>query len=73
MLIGILLNRINTNSKNSSKPPSADPNRKKQPRGATGKKPGGQNGHKGNTLTLVDNPDEVEEIRWDKSQLPKGK
>jgi transposase len=73
MLVGLLMNRIGTNSRNSSKPPSADPNRKKQPKSSKGNKPGGQNGHKGNTLTQVDNPDEIEEIQWDRSQLPEGK
>ena len=72
MLVGLLMNRIGTNSRNSSKPPSADPNRKKQPKNSTGNKPGGQHGHKGTTLTLVDNPDEIEDIQWDRNQLPKG-
>jgi len=46
-------------SSNSSKPPSTDPPKKKpkSQREKTGRKPGGQEGHKGTTLKLVDNPD----------------
>ena len=61
------------NSKNSSIPPSADPNRKKKgKRNATGKKPGGQNGRKGSQLKPVDNPDKIEIIDVDKRTLPRG-
>ena len=56
MLVGLLMNRISTNSRNSSKPPSSDrhnPNKpKKKAGGKKGKrKPGGQKGHQGRTLT----------------------
>ena len=56
--------RLNKNSRNSSKPPSTDnlasakPNPKSQ-RIKSGKKPGGQEGHIGTTLNLVDNPIET--------------
>jgi transposase len=50
------------NSKNSSVAPSNDQNRvlKNQSlRGSSGKKVGGQNGHKGTTLEMVENPDTI--------------
>lgn len=56
--------RLNKNSHNSSKPPSTDayatikPNPKSR-RTKSGKKVGGQNGHLGTTLRMVDNPDKT--------------
>jgi transposase len=50
------------NSRNSSIPPSKDENRPKPNqslRTSSGKKPGGQKGHKGATLKPSDNPDEI--------------
>ena len=72
LIITLLANRLNLNSTNSSKPPSSDPNRKRQPKRETGKKPGGQNGHVGTTLKKVDDPDEIEVIKVDRSGLPAG-
>ena len=72
LIITLLANRMNLNSTNSSKPPSSDPNRKKQAKRKTGKKPGGQNGHVGTTLKKVDDPDEIEVIKVDRSSLPAG-
>ncbi len=40
LIITLLANRLNLNSTNSSKPPSNDPNRKRQPRRKTGQKAG---------------------------------
>ena len=58
-----LREQLNKNSGNSSKPPSSDGLKKKPAtkslRGKSGKKPGGQNGHKGKYLSVVSEPDEI--------------
>jgi transposase len=57
-----LESRLNQNSRNSSRPPSTDffvkdkPNPKSL-RKPSGKKPGGQEGHPGTTLDMVDHPE----------------
>jgi len=58
--------RLNLDSKNSGKPPSTDPpkTRRRENAGAnsrrkSGKKPGGQFGHKGSTREQVKIPDEI--------------
>jgi transposase len=57
-----LRRQLGQNSRNSSKPPSSDsPFAKAAPkslRRKSGRKPGGQPGHRGATLALVDKPDE---------------
>lgn len=73
MLISLLAGRLHLNSKNSSKPPADDKNRKRGSNNKkSGKKPGGQNGHVGVKLKKVDCPDRVEIIKIDKRSLPKG-
>jgi transposase len=56
-----LQKKINKNSSNSHKPPSSDAFRKpiQNNREKSNKKPGAQPGHKGTTLTMVDNPDRI--------------
>src|SRR5659263_658749 len=56
--------RLNQNSRNSSKPPSNDLSAKEKPsprsrRKKSEKRPGGQEGHSGTTLDMVNDPDEV--------------
>ncbi len=60
------------NSKNSSIPPSQDPNREKKSKAKGKRKVGGQKGHKGTTLQAVEEPDEIKIIKVDRSSLPKG-
>jgi len=73
VLVALLLNRLTLNSKNSSKPPSADPNRSKSSKkGKSERKPGGQKGHNGTRLEPVGDPDAVTELKIDRRTLPKG-
>ena len=58
------LERKNTNSRNSSKPPSSDGYNKPSPkslRKPSGKKPGGQKGHNGSSMKILRQPDEIRE------------
>lgn len=61
---------LESNSRNSSKPPSSDkgnfsnPPKPKSLRKRTGRKPGGQKGHQGSTLKQVEQADHVIEHRF---------
>jgi transposase len=58
--------RLKQNCTNSNQPPSASPFIKpKSLRVKTGRKPGGQPGHKGHTLSVKENPDEMIEHKVD--------
>jgi transposase len=74
VLMHAMLIRFSLNSKNSSKAPSTDPNRKKSNHKKKSKKrkPGGQLGRKGIQLKPVSNPDKVEVLKLDKRSLPRG-
>lgn len=72
LLVTLLANRFGLNSKNSSKPPSADPNREKQSRAKSNRKPGGQPGRRGTTLQPLADPDEIEVLQIDRTTLPAG-
>jgi transposase len=72
LLVSLLADRFGLNSKNSSTPPAADPNRKKVSRAKGERKPGGQPGRAGTNLSQIDDPDEIIEIKVDQSSLPQG-
>ncbi len=73
MVVVMLAERLGLHCKNSSIPPSKDPNRKKAPKRSGDKSAGGQKGHKGTTLTQTDPPDEVKTQFVERDTLPKGK
>jgi transposase len=65
-MIASLTTRVNEledqlakDSRNSSKPPSSDPPKPKSLRGKSAKKPGGQKGHPGTTLSVAEDPEHV--------------
>lgn len=72
MVIVMMADRLSLNSRNSSKPPSSDPNRKKKNKGKSNNKPGGQKGRFGTTLKPVSKPDKTVTLALDKSLLPNG-
>ena len=76
LLVKMLLGRLSLHSKNSSKAPSSDQNKDKDEQenenGDEKPKSGGQKGHKGTTLELVDDPEEIKELPVDQSTLPEG-
>ena len=73
MIIKLMMNYFGANSKNSGKPPSQDPFRKKNERAKTGKKAGGQQGHIGTTLLPVDEPDEIIHLKIDPAILTQNR
>lgn len=75
MLIAIVMllsERLSLTSRNSSKPPSSDQNRKKQKKNTGINKPGGQPGRIGTNLQPIDKPDNVIPLKVDKRSLPRG-
>ena len=72
LLITLLVGRLNRNSRNSSKPPSSDPNRRRESRAKGERKAGGQKGRVGVTLEKVANADKVEVIKVDRRRVPGG-
>lgn len=68
-LVTLLMNRLGLNSRNSSKPPASDPNRQKKRKNGN-HRPGGQTGHTGNSLELIDDPDHVVPLKVDRTTLP---
>lgn len=72
LIVSLLSQQLGLNSNNSSKPPSADPNREKKSRAKGNRKPGGQLGHDGKTLEPFADPDVVENLEIDRRTLPRG-
>tara|TARA_R110001599_G_scaffold353749_1_gene596318 strand:- start:9728 stop:11185 length:1458 start_codon:yes stop_codon:yes gene_type:complete len=76
LVVTLLVGRLGLNSRNSSKPPSSDPNRgknnKSNDENSDKKSPGGQIGHNGSTLMPSDDPDLIKPIEIDQSTLPAG-
>ncbi len=72
LIVTLLSQQLGLNSRNSSKPPSTDPHRKKTSRAKGKRKPGGQPGHQGVTLEPVDDPDHIQRIAIDRRTLAKG-
>ncbi len=72
--VKILSQRQSLNSRNSSKPPASDPNRDKdqQKSNTPKRKPGGQPGHVGTTLKLIDEPDTTRLLSVDRRTVPPG-
>ena len=71
-----LKDRLSKNSRNSSKPPSSDGYTRPSPkslRKKTGRKPGGQPGHKPARLEPVSNPDRIIEHKPEICKYCKGK
>lgn len=74
VVVQLLANRLSLNSRNSSKPPSLDKNRRREKRsGENNRKAGKQPGSVGTTLRQIDDPDEIEILTVDRSTLPPGK
>lgn len=75
IIIKLMADRLGKNSKNSSKPPAQDPNRKRGSKKDknSNKKAGGQEGHEGKTLQLSSTPDIIVPLSIDKRTLPKGR
>ena len=66
------LDKAATNSGTSGVPPSQDPSRERKSRSKGQRKPGGQPGHPGTTLKMVDDPDLVVMHCLDWAGLPPG-
>ena len=83
LLARIMKDRLTTNSTNSSKPPSKDDLKDKEPQGGEDttegnnkpkptRKAGGQKGHVGSQLNLLENPDEIIYIPYNETKYVTG-
>jgi transposase len=73
LVVTLLVGRLGRNSRNSSKPPASDPNRKRESKAKGERKAGGQKGREGVTLEKVENPDKVEVIEVDRRKYPSSR
>jgi transposase len=76
LIVGLMASRLGRNSKNSSTPPSQDPNRarkKKMAGDIQKRKPGGQLNHAGCTLVKTETPDKIEVLAIDMLTIPAGR
>lgn len=71
-LISLFAGRLSLNSRNSSKPPTTDPNREKKNKEQGQNKPGGQPGRKGVNLQPITDPDHIVPLKLDENLLPEG-
>ena len=71
LMVTLMAKRLGLNSRNSSTPPSRDPDRARRRRAGAAPR-GGQQGHDGTTLRKVAHPDKVEVITIDRRTLPHG-
>ena len=71
--VKVLSQRQPLNSRNSSTPPASDPNRDKgKQKKPSERRPGGQPGHVGTTLKLIDAPDTTHVLEVDRRTVPPG-
>src|SRR5574343_617753 len=73
LVITLLVGRLSRNSRNSSRPPSSDPNHKRERQAKWWRNAGGQGGHEGITLKKVGNPDKVEVLKVDRRKYPRSR
>ena len=72
VVVQLLANKANLDSRNSSKPPATDPHRARKVAAPTGRKAGGQPAHAGTNLAPIEKPDVIHTLTLDKRRLPKG-
>lgn len=71
LVVHLLVQRLGLNSRNSSVPPSRDPNRERKPKKAAARSPGGQPGSNGATLMPIEQPDQIQKLKIDRRTLPR--
>lgn len=72
VIVALLVNRLGLDSRNSSNPPSSDPNRKRERKPKGTNKRGGQKGRVGANLPKVDDPEEIISLKVDRRKIPRG-